>query len=122
MNRTYQKYNLKFINNVFRGKVSKTCDLIANYASPLYINLSTYLIYLQDIDNINLVLEEINNALGGLPAENISEETVDIILDTEITIINWNGKTESIPTLDLKEVLLEYANFLRTPPLNGDKA
>ncbi len=118
----HKNYNLSFINNIFKGHSSKTCDLINKYAIPNYINLSTYLIYLQFADDIiESIIPEVENSLNDKSAEDISVETVTISFDGVNSNIEWNGKTEVLPTVDFKIILQEYADFLQADPMNGTK-
>ncbi|MET3980695.1 hypothetical protein ABIB62_003298 [Mucilaginibacter sp. UYP25] len=120
MSQIHQRYNFLFANEIFRSHVYKTCELININANPSYVNLSTYLLYLQFIENINeFALPEIEKFLNGLPYDNISQETVEIVLGQMNVEIRWNSTTETVPMNDFKDVLKEYADFLQAPPLDG---
>jgi hypothetical protein len=122
MSQIHRDYNLIFVNEIFRNTISKTCKLIDIGADPTYVNLSTYLCYLQIAENIvEFALPEIDKFLSGSIYDDISQETVEIKLGQINTQIRWNGKTETIPTDNFITVLQEYADFLKTPPVDASK-
>jgi len=120
MNNIHVKYNLSFVNKVIDRRIYKTCDLTRNPANLIYVGLSTYLIYVQTADDIlESVLPNVEGALNGEADIDVSCETVDVTVEQINTIIEWNGKTETLPTVDFKSILEEYAEFLQTLPLHG---
>jgi hypothetical protein len=122
MSTTHRNYNLVFLNKVFKGSSTKTCELISDYASPTYVNLSTYLIYVQYADDIiESILPEVQRALEGLESDDISVETVSVKLGPVNTEFEWGGRPETVSTLDFKKILQEYVEFLQASPLNGTK-
>ncbi len=120
---TYKKYNLVFYNEVVFGRVDKVVGGGSNL-SFLFSPLSYYIYLVGHYEAISDVLIDVNKALNGESSyDGIEVGTERIILSKDLTTItSSNGKTQSIPTSDLKAILLEYEIFINTPPLNGAKA
>ncbi|ESU28687.1 hypothetical protein FLJC2902T_12780 [Flavobacterium limnosediminis JC2902] len=58
---------------------------------------------------------------GETVLDSICSGTIDASLDQVNTTLEWNGVLTVIPTNDFKSILLEYAEFLQQPPLNGTR-
>lgn len=83
--------------------------------------LSEYLYLLGHYEAIDDIMNEIDGALSGQAFnDGIEVGTETITLTPSITtIVNSDGRVQSIPTADLKSMILEYKTFLNTPPLEG---
>lgn len=117
---TYKKYNLIFFNEVIDKIVIKTVGGKED-RSIMYSPLSEYLYILGHYEAIDDILIEINAALNGEVFNDGIEIGTETITLTAITtkIQNSDGRVQTLPTTDLKAILLEYKDFLNTPPLNG---
>ncbi len=116
----YKDYGLIFFNEVVGKRVIKTV-WGRNTPTILYSPLSEYVYILGHYKAINDVLVDINAALNGEDFNDGIEIGTEIITLTAATttIENSDGRIQSLPTADLKAILLAYDDFLNTPPLNG---
>lgn len=118
----YKNYNLTFFNRVVNNRVIKTVGGM-NTSSVLFSPLSYYLYYIDDAETIDEILVDINNVLNEQTFYNgieVGTERIELT-KTTTTITSSDGTIQSLPTSDLKAILLEYRDFLNTPPLNGSK-
>lgn len=123
MNIIHKNYNLNFVNQIWEGKVHKTCEIINENVVPNYSGLSTYLIYIQyPADIPENLLPEVENALNGEDID-ISIDTITVSVGQIETKIDWNawGGEETLLSVDFKKILIEYYNFLISTPLEGTK-
>lgn len=118
----YKKYDIIFYNRVVEKRVIKTVGGKID-SSPMYSPLSEYLYLLGHQKAIDDVLIEINAALNGDNFNDGIEIGTETITLTSITttIKNSDGRIQSLPTSDLKAILLEYNDFLNTSPLDDSR-
>lgn len=117
-----EQYDLKFVNlKVNNGtRVEKSVHGIT-VAGESFSPHSEYLYLLGHYKAIDDVLIEINAALAGQAFNDgieVGTETITLT-QSNTTIINSDGRTQTIPTADLKAIILEYKTFLNTSPLDG---
>ena len=116
---TYKKYDLIFFNEVVDRIVIKTVGG-KNNPSIMFSPLSEYVYILGHYKAIDDVMTDINAALDGEDfIDGIEIGTETITLTPTITTIENADNTQSLPTSDLKAILLEYKDFLNTSPLDG---
>lgn len=118
------KYKISFQNQIIEWdtkdkEISKTIITNNSY-------LSTFLIDWDSISEINeLLIPGIDEALGNPNAEiDNGSATINIIIKNDVVIFYDNHSPSSVyrlPTIDFKEVVLSWREFLAIPPLNGTK-
>lgn len=118
----HKNYDLKSVNLIVNnGTRIEKCVHGINVAGESFSPLSEYLYLLGHYEAIDDIMIEIDAALvGQLFNDGIEVGTETITLtQTMTTIVNSDGRTQTIPTADLKAIILEYKTFLNTPPLDG---
>lgn len=115
------KYEISFSNTITdwprRGKVIEKIPITNNQS------LSNFL-YDWDAELINeILLPDIDTALANFDSEIESgSETVSISIYQDRVDFYPDGYSSfTIPTVDFKEIVLGWRDFLLTPPLNGTK-
>jgi hypothetical protein len=115
------QYKISFTNNVIEfvdsGKeISKIPNTNSIYLSNFLDDFNA-----QEIDE--LLLSDINDALlnPNSEIENGSETISIIIYQNRVDFYDDDGFVYEIPTIDFKEIVIGWRDFLLTPPLNGTK-
>lgn len=115
------QYKISFTNNVIEfvdsGKeISKIPNTNSNYLSNFLDDFNA-----QEIDE--LLLSDINDALlnPNSEIENGSETISIIIYQNRVDFYDDDGFVYELPTIDFKEIVIGWRDFLLTPPLNGTK-
>ncbi len=122
MNSVHKNYNLQFSNKKVRNVIDKGVSLI-NPGDHTYISIMYYLSQIQYAENItDIYLPQIDNALNGVAAGGLEVGSEDIEVGQTTTTIIDNGKIETLPTVDFRSILQEYAIFLKTSPLSDSGA
>ena len=114
MNDIHKRYNLQFVKQSLNGLPEKRV-FQQNKTDQSFVPLYFYIIQIRFVDNIDLILEEVNNALNWQPFNDgieVGSETVNLT-QRYVEIID-QGITLNIPTIDFKSILEEYKIFLET--------
>ncbi|GEM_PF-718655 len=128
----YENYKLKFVNKkveIGNGRIDKSPQGIEEhrpYIGFLYSPLSIYLYICGSsggpklIDEIIVALDDALNGNIGDPDISIEMTKATILNNTTVEIKEDNtNNVITLPIVDFKAILLEYKDFLNTPPLNG---
>lgn len=109
------KYDLNFYNLISpNGKIDRIPDLNIGGLSLCLFEWSV-----EDIENY--ILPDINRALNEVDAEFESgSEIVSVTFDKDdVYFLMDHHPTESMPTLDFKQIVEGWRDFLLSPPLEG---
>lgn len=120
-NNLINQYKISFTNNVIEfvdsGKeISKTPNTSSIYLSNFLDDFNA-----QEIDE--LLLSDINDALlnPNSEIENGSETISIIIYQNKVEFYDDDGFVYELPTIDFKEIVIGWRDFLLAPPLNATK-
>ena len=117
------KYKINFYNSIYEGPVTKIKD-IDKIPSTNNKFLTTFLYsWSRPSDIDELLLPDIETVLNEkeIELENGSE-TIQIIIYLDlVTFYPEQKDTFSIPTLEFKEIIIGWRDFLLESPLNGTK-
>ena len=107
----------------FKNKISKIDGKITKIPTLKYAPLSTFL-FSWTIGEINeFLLPDIDEALLNINSEiENGSETISILLyHNRVDFYYDSGLIYQLPTIDFKEIVIGWRDFLLTPPLNGSK-
>jgi hypothetical protein len=121
MSNIHENYNLSFNNRVIStGQVWKNVTTAGDDHHVL-----CYFIYQiqfeEDIREDYIPMIDVVVNQGSTDNVFASGTSVAEVGGTSTLIHDSSGYTQTIPTADFRAILQEYAQFLRTPPLNGTK-
>jgi hypothetical protein len=115
------QYEISFQNQIeeisgFSKKIDKFPD-----TNNEYLSMFLYYWNAQDIDSS--LLPDINTALldSETEIENGSEIISILIYQDRVDFYDDDGFVYELPTIDFKEIIIGWRDFLLTPPLNGTK-
>jgi hypothetical protein len=115
------QYEISFQNQIeeisgFSKKIDKFPD-----TNNEYLSMFLYYWNAQDIDSS--LLPDINTALldSESEIENGSEIISILIYQDRVDFYDDDGFVYELPTIDFKEIIIGWRDFLLTPPLNGTK-
>ena len=115
-----KKYGINFQNRIDDGVIDKVPDTHLDYLTFLLYEWNAF-----DIDDSDHgLLADIDEALLNPDSEIESGSSrVDIIIYQNVVNFYPDGNDEiySMPTIDFREIVIEWRNFLLTPPLNNTK-
>ncbi|NNT72146.1 hypothetical protein HKT18_07970 [Flavobacterium sp. IMCC34852] len=119
MNKT-KLYNVEFINEFEGGIIEKIA--LTSEAEWIFSFINTY----KDICDVEILIEDIDNALNGRNIKNTDISTNDeIVFLSKDGIEFWDEEGKKMiavyPLMDFKERLLIWRNFLKTPPFHEKK-
>ncbi len=118
------QYQIKFNNTEFKNTI--TGEVVVNKIPTIgHLQLFEFLIDWQNAQEINtLLLPDINSALANssIEFEKGSEVIAITIKQNNTDFFDNNGYACSIPTLDFKEIIVGWRDFLLVPPFHGSKA
>jgi hypothetical protein len=115
------QYRINFQNQIEEPSgFSKKIDKFPNTNNE-FLSMFLYEWSAQEINDI--LLPDINAALlnSGSEIENGSETISILIYQDRVDFYGDDGSVYELPTLDFKEIIIGWRNFLLTPPLNGTK-
>ena len=118
----HEQYKLIFRNEKFSNEHpfnEKVVDVVNN--NQIYFPLAEYLYMCGYGEAFDDVLSHIENSFMGNEYDpDISVGTLNVSLTpTVVTIKDSSGRIQTLPTTDLRALLLEYIEFFNSPPLNG---
>ncbi len=117
------KYKINFYNSVYEGPVTKIKD-IDKIPSTNNKFLTTFLYsWSRSSDIDELLLPDIETVLNEEESElDNGSETIQITIYLDLVIFYpENSDSFSIPTVDFKEIIIAWRDFLLESPLNGTK-
>jgi hypothetical protein len=117
-----ENYNINFYNAVSTSSYTEL-NTVDKIPSTYKSELTTFL-YNWTVDEIDeLLLPDIESVLSEEESEiENGSETIQIVIYLDhVTFYPENADSFTIPTLDFKEIVIGWRDFLLEPPLNGSK-
>ncbi|MET3982016.1 hypothetical protein ABIB62_004632 [Mucilaginibacter sp. UYP25] len=118
--RIAKKYGVDFQNRLRDNGTIKKIP----YSKLEFLNLFLFECKVSDIDGVDEgLLNQIDDALTNSNSEIESGcGIVDILIYRDVVKFYINDDIDSMPTVDFREIIVGWRDFLLQPPLNGTSA